>query len=312
LRVVLDGRRATGVVCRSGGREQTVQARRAVILSAGAFQSPQLLMLSGIGPAAELARHGIAVAHDLPGVGQNLQDHVDFTLLYRARHRHLFGYTLGAVARLPREVVRWGRERTGLLTTNFAEGGGFLKTDPGLARPDIQLHFVIGIVDDHARRRHYATGYSLHTCVLRPKSRGTVGLRDADPMSPPRIDPRFLGEDDDLEVLLRGVRIARRIMAAPPFRPLAPVELYTAGVCDDDVLRAAIRQRADTIYHPAGTCRMGAPGDPLAVVDPTLTVRGLEGLHVVDASVMPTLVGGNTNAPVIMIAEKAADLLRAR
>jgi choline dehydrogenase-like flavoprotein len=311
LRVVLDGRRATGVVCRIGGRPQTVQARRAVILSAGALQSPQLLLLSGIGPAPELVRHGIGVMRELPGVGQNLQDHVDFTLLYRARDPRLFGFTVRALARLPREIGRWRREGKGLLTSNFAEAGGFIRTDPGLARADIQVHFGIGLVDDHARKRHYATGYSLHTCVLRPKSRGTVGLRDADPMSPPRIDPRFLSEPDDLEALLRGVKIGRRIMEAPPFRALAPTELYTAGIRDDDGLREAIRSRADTIYHPVGTCRMGAADDPLAVVDPSLKVRGLEGLYVVDASVMPTLIGGNTNAPVIMIAEKAVDLLTA-
>jgi len=311
LRVALDGRRATGVVCRSGKGEITVRARRAVVLSAGAFQSPQLLLLSGIGPAQEIARHGIAVAHELPGVGQNLQDHLDFTLLYRAQSPHLFGFTPRGLARLPREIRRWRRERKGLLTTNFAESGGFLKTDPALARPDIQLHFVIGLVDDHARKRHYSTGYSLHTCVLRPKSRGTVGLHDADPMRPPRIDPQFLNEASDLETLLQGVKIARRIMDASPFRTLAPAELYTADVRNDEGLREAIRSRADTIYHPVGTCRMGAADDRLAVVDPSLKVRGLEGLYVVDASVMPALVGGNTNAPTVMIAEKAADVLKA-
>jgi choline dehydrogenase-like flavoprotein len=311
LRVALDGRRATGVVCRSRRTHETIRARRAVILSAGAFQSPQLLLLSGVGPPHELARHGIGVIHDLPGVGQNLQDHVDFTLLYRAQSQHLSGFTLRSLARLPREIKRWRREGKGLLTTNFAESGGFIKTDPWLARPDIQLHFVVGLVEDHARKRHFATGYSLHTCVLRPKSRGSVGLHDADPMHPPRIDPRFLTEPDDLETLLQGVKIARRITEAPPFRALAPTELHTSDGRDDDGLRDAIRKRADTIYHPAGTCRMGAADDRLAVVDPSLKVRGLEGLYVVDASVMPTLVGGNTNAPTIMIAEKAVDLLQA-
>jgi len=309
LRVALSGRRATGVVCRRGGTEETIAARRAVILSAGAFQSPQLLLLSGIGPPEELQRHGIAVAHALPGVGRNLQDHLDFTLIYKAKSPHLFGFTPAGLARLPREILRWRRERRGLLTTNFAESGGFLKTDPALARPDIQLHFVVGLVDDHARKRHFATGYSLHTCVLRPKSRGSVGLADADPMSAPRIDPQFLAESADLDVLLKGVKIGRRIMDAPPFRALEPTELYTAGISDDAGLSAAIRQRADTIYHPVGTCRIGGGDDPHAVVDPTLKVRGLDALYVVDASVMPTLVGGNTNAPTIMIAEKASDML---
>jgi choline dehydrogenase-like flavoprotein len=197
-----------------------------------------------------------------------------------------------------------------LFTTNFAESGGFLKTDPALSRPDIQLHFVIGLVDDHARKRHFATGYSLHTCVLRPQSRGTVGLQNANPMSAPRIDPQFLSDRRDLDVLLRGVKLGRRIMDGSPFRILQPGELYTAGTRDDDGLRDEIKKRADTIYHPVGTCRMGAVDDALAVVDPSLKVKGVDGLYVVDASVMPTLIGGNTNAPTIMIAEKAVDMLR--
>ncbi|KAB2911668.1 MAG: glucose-methanol-choline oxidoreductase [Hyphomicrobiaceae bacterium] len=312
LRLRLSGRKATGVVCRRGkGTEETIGARRAVVLSAGAFQSPQLLLLSGIGPGTELTRHGIAVAHELPGVGQNLQDHVDFTLLYKARSPHLFGFTGSGLARLPREILRWRRERKGLLTTNFAESGGFIKTDPALPRPDIQLHFVVGLVDDHARKKHFGTGYSLHICVLRPKSRGSVGLKDADPASPPRIDPQFLSDAADMETLLKGTKIGRRIMEAPPFRALAPTELYTTDVRDDAGLREEIKKRADTIYHPVGTCRMGAADDPSAVVDPSLKVRGMEGLYVVDASVMPTLIGGNTNAPTIMIAEKAVDMLRA-
>jgi choline dehydrogenase-like flavoprotein len=311
LRIALDGRRATGVICRRGkAADETIKAGRAVILSAGAFQSPQLLLLSGIGPAAEIETHGIPVVRDLPGVGRNLQDHLDFTLLYRARSPHLFGFTPGGLAKLPAAIRQWRRDRRGLFTTNFAESGGFLKTDPALDRPDIQLHFVIGLVDDHARKRHFATGYSLHTCVLRPKSRGTVGLNSADPMSAPRIDPQFLSDARDLDVLLRGVKLGRRIMDGAPFRMLQPDELYTAGMRDDDGLRDEIKKRADTIYHPVGSCRMGAADDPLAVVEPSLKVKGVDGLYVVDASVMPTLIGGNTNAPTIMIAEKAADMLR--
>jgi choline dehydrogenase-like flavoprotein len=312
LRLRLSGRKATGVVCRRGkGAEETIGARRAVVVSAGAFQTPQLLLLSGIGPGAELKRHGVAVAHELPGVGQNLQDHVDFTLLYKAKSQHLFGITPGGLARLPREIMRWRRHRTGLLTTNFAESGGFIKTHPALPRPDIQLHFVIGLVDDHARKKHFGTGYSLHICVLRPKSRGSVGLRDADPMSAPRIDPQFLSHADDMDALLDGVKLGKRIMDASPFHALAAAELYTKSVHDDPGLREQIRQRADTIYHPVGSCRMGAADDAGAVVDPSLKVRGMDSLYVVDASVMPTLIGGNTNAPTIMIAEKAADMLRA-
>jgi choline dehydrogenase-like flavoprotein len=310
IRIALDGRRATGVVCRRGKADETFNARRAVILSAGTFQSPQLLLLSGIGPPSELKRSGIPVAHELPGVGRNLQDHLDFTLLYRARSPHLFGFTPGGLTKLPNAIRQWRRERRGLFTTNFAESGGFLKTDPGLPRPDVQLHFVIGLVDDHARKRHFATGYSLHTCVLRPQSRGTVGLHNADPLSAPRIDPQFLSDARDLDALLSGVKLGRRIMDAPPFRILQPDELYTADTRDDEGLRDEIKKRADTIYHPVGSCRIGAADDPFAVVDPTLKVKGVDGLYVVDASVMPTLIGGNTNAPTIMIAEKAADMLR--
>ncbi len=311
LKITFSGRRATGVVCRRGGGEEVIAARKAVILAAGSFQSPQLLMLSGVGPGDELQRHGIAVLHALPGVGRNLQDHVDFTLNYRVRSPHLFGLTPSGLMRLPREIVRWYRRRVGLLTSNFAEAGGFITSDPALPRPDLQLHFVVGLVDDHARKRHFCTGLSLHTCVLRPKSRGTVGLVDADALSPPRIDPAFLSAPDDLALLLKGVQLARRIVEAPPLAELAPSEIYGAARADADALRQHIRQRADTIYHPVGTCRMGAADDPNAVLDPTLRVRGLDRLYVADASAMPTLIGGNTNAPTIMIAEKCVDMLRA-
>jgi choline dehydrogenase-like flavoprotein len=199
----------------------------------------------------------------------------------------------------------------GLLTSNFAEAGGFITSDPALPRPDLQLHFVLGLVDDHARKRHFCTGVSLHTCVLRPKSRGTVGLVDANTLSPPRIDPAFLSAPDDLALLLKGVQLARRIVEAPPLAELAPREIYGAARADEKALRQHIRQRADTIYHPVGTCRMGAADDPDAVLDPMLRVRGLDRLYVADASVMPTLIGGNTNAPTIMIAEKCVDLLHA-
>uniref|UniRef100_UPI003120290E GMC family oxidoreductase n=1 Tax=Ferrovibrio sp. TaxID=1917215 RepID=UPI003120290E len=295
---------------RQGRREVSLRAQAGVVLAAGAFQSPQLLMLSGIGPGGELAAQGMPVLHELPGVGQNLQDHVDFILLYKTGSTDLPGLSLGGGLHLLREIGRWRRERRGLLTSNFAEAGGFLRSDPALPRPDLQYHFVIGLVDDHARKTHLGHGYSLHTCVLRPKSRGSVGLRGADPLLPPKIDPQFFSHPEDIELLLKGVKQGRRIMAAQPFAARLPRELYTAGIEDDDGLLKQIRSRADTIYHPVGTCRMGAADDPLAVTDPQLRVRGLEALWVADASVMPSLVGGNTNAPAIMIAEKAADLIR--
>ena len=201
-----------------------------------------------------------------------------------------------------------------MLTTNIAEAGGFLKSDPSLAAPDIQLHFCTAIVHNHGRTlRHLFHGYSLHACVLRPKSRGSVTLASADPLAPPRIDPKFLSSPEDMALLVKGFKMARAILEAPAFAPYRKDEMFTGGKpMTDEAIQAAIRERADTIYHPVGTCRMGPAGDPMAVVDDTLKVVGIGGLRVVDASVMPTLVGGNTNAGTIMIAEKAADMILGR
>lgn len=208
-----------------------------------------------------------------------------------------------------RHALQWRRDGTGMLASPIAEAGAFVKSSPEAERPDLQMHFCIGIVDDHTRRIHLGFGYSCHVCVLRPHSRGTVGLSSADPLAPPRIDPAYLADERDADLLLRGARLMRDILAAPAFAPYRHKEIHTEGVETDADLMRHIRARADTIYHPVGTCRMGV--DDEAVVDPLLRVRGLEGLRVVDASIMPTLIGGNTNAPTIMIAEKAADLIRA-
>jgi choline dehydrogenase-like flavoprotein len=309
-RVLFDGRRAAGVEFSSAGGVQTVRAAREVLVSAGAFQSPQLLMLSGIGDGAALQRLGLPVLQDLPGVGRNLRDHIDFIFNARSTSRELFGNSPGGLARLVREIGRYRRERRGMVTTNFAEAGGFLKTLPELPAPDLQLHFVVGIVDDHGRKAHLGHGYSLHVCLLRPKSAGQVTLASPDPEAAPLIDPDFYGEPEDLEAMVRGFKLSRRIVDAPALASWRTKELYTAAVRSDEEIRACLRERSDTIYHPVGTCRMGT--DALAVVDPQLRVRGVEGLRVVDASVMPDLIGGNTNAPTIMIAEKAADLIRGK
>ena len=307
-KVLMEGKRAIGLAYRKGG-EQQVHARREVVLCGGAFNSPQLLMLSGIGPAEHLKAHGIDVVHHLPGVGQNLQDHIDYVSAYRCLTKDALGLSPGGLLEFFRGYGPWKREGQGVLTTNFAEAGGFLKTDPSLDRPDIQLHFVVGIVDDHTRKRHYSRGYSCHVCVLRPKSRGYVGLKSADPMKAPLIDPRFLSDPADLATLINGYKAMRRILEAPAFAPYRGKELYTDGSETDAEIEAWIRKRADTVYHPVGTCRMGT--DPESVVDPNLKVHGLEGLRVVDASVMPTVISGNTNAPCIMIGEKAVDLIKA-
>lgn len=305
-RIILDGTRAKGLIVKQKNRRLSLMARREVIVAAGAFGSPQLLLLSGIGPEDELRTHGIPVAHALPGVGQNLQDHLDHTLIWHSPRPDVVGFNPAGLMRLVRGWRPFRDHGTGLLTTPGAEGGAFLMSRPGLQVPDLQVHFVIAIVDDHMRRIHLADGWSAHVCVLRPESRGHVGLRDANPASPPRIDPNFLSDPRDLETLKAGVRLLDRAMQAEALAPWRGKRLYPLDGTDDS-LTADIRARADTIYHPVGTCRMGR--DAMAVVDPALRVHGLEGLRVVDASVMPTLIGGNTNAPTIMIAERAADLI---
>lgn len=307
-RILFQEKRAIGLSCRRKGRDMDVYANREVILAGGAFNSPQLLLLSGVGQVGDIAPHGIGMVHELPGVGRNLQDHLDFTLSYKTQDKDNFGISVSAGGKLLREILRWRKNGTGMIATPFAEGAGFLKTDAGLDRADIQLHFVIGIVDDHARRLHLGHGVSCHVCVLRPKSRGRVGLNSPDPLSPPLIDPQFLAEDEDLATLIKGVRQTRAIMAAQPLSGFLTKELFIEAEPSDTQLEAHIRDRADTIYHPVGTCKMGI--DDHAVVDTRLRVHGLEALRVVDASVMPRLIGGNTNAATIMIAEKAADMIR--
>ena len=280
-----------------------------MLLCGGAFNSPQLLQLSGIGAPEDLRPHGIATRHDLPGVGRNLQDHLDFILAWKTRDTDNFGISPAAARNLWRHARQWRRDGSGMIATPFAEGAGFLKTDPALERPDIQLHFVISIVDDHARRLHAGHGFSCHVCALHPQSRGTVKLASADPRAAPRIDPGYLSDPRDLQTMIRGARLMRRIMQAPALAPYRDKELFgTHDDMSDDDWADHIRARADTIYHPVGSCRMGT--DAMAVVDPQLRVRGLDGLRVVDASVMPRVTGGNTNAPTIMIAEKAADMIR--
>jgi len=307
-RILFEGKRAIGVEYRQGGQLKQLMARREVVLSAGAFQSPQLLMLSGIGDAAELQKQGIPVVQHLPGVGKNLKDHPDFIFGYKSNDLNLLGLSLKGGVALFREILRYRRERRGMITSNFAECGGFLKTRPELKAPDIQLHFVIALVDDHARKLHMGHGFSCHVCLLRPKSTGTVSLKDGNAETPPLIDPNFLGHPDDVEDMIAGYKMTDRLMKAPAFAPYVTKDLFTADVKTDDDIRAILRQRVDTVYHPVGSCKMGV--DEMAVVDPALKVYGVEGLRVVDASIMPTIIGGNTNAPAIMIAEKAADMMK--
>ncbi|WP_444814994.1 GMC family oxidoreductase [Variovorax brevis] len=309
LRVVLEGRRAVGVEVRRGNIVEVLRARREVALCGGAFNSPQLLMLSGIGNPAELRKHGIKVQHPLAGVGQNLQDHLDFIVSYKSQETDMFGIGAVGTVNLVKAIAQWRKTGKGMIATPFAEGAGFIKSSPELARPDLQLHFVISVVDDHARKLHMGYGFSCHVCVLRPKGRGEVGLFSNDATASPRIDPRFLSHPDDAALMLKGVRRVRELLKAPALARYRHKEVYTEGVESDDELMQHIRARADTIYHPVGTCKMGR--DATAVVDAQLRVHGIDGLRVVDASIMPTLIGGNTNAPTIMIAERASDWMRA-
>ena len=309
-RVLIENGRAVGVAYVQDGQEKTLRAEREVILSAGAFQSPQLLMLSGIGPADHLRQHGIDVMLDLPGVGAHLHDHPDVVQVWDVPGAHeLFGLSWAGVRRTWGDVQRWRRERRGPLTTNFAEAGGFIKSDVDEAVPDLQLHFVVGKLVDHGRATVFGHGFSCHVCVLRPKSRGSVRLASRDPLAAPLIDPAFLQEGDDVRRLVKGFRQMREILSQPALARHGGRE-KSAAVRSDAEIEAFIRQHADTIYHPVGTCRMGI--DDGAVLDPQLRVKGVNGLRVVDASVMPRLVSGNTNAPAIMIGEKGADLVLGR
>ena len=307
-KILIEDKRVTGVAYIHKGKRVEVKVRKEVILSGGAFGSPQALLLSGIGPVNELQKHGIEVVHELPGVGQNLQDHIDYTAAYKSSSSDVLGLSASGTAGILKGIMEWRKQRTGIVTTPFAETGAFLKTRPELKRPDIQLHFVIGIVDDHNRKPHLGNGYSCHICVLRPESRGRVGLNSNNPRHDPLIDPGFLSDERDLDTLAAGLRMTRQLLEAQPLAPWRGRELYQVDHNNDEALKKMIRDRADTVYHPVGTCKMGV--DDMAVVDNKLKVRGLEGLRIADASIMPTLIGGNTNAPSIMIGERAADFIK--
>jgi len=308
-RVVFDGTRATGVAYMRGGKSSVVRARRAVILAGGAFGTPQLLMLSGIGPADHLREHGIAVKVDRPDVGGNLQDHLDYSAAFECDDTRFLGQSITGLWNSARAVLEWFRSRTGAMTSNYAEAGGFLKIDPDAPAPDIQLHFFPVALEDHGRTVVKAHGYSGHVCVLRPESKGTVRLASSKASDAPLIDPQFLSDPRDLELLKKGVKAMYRILEAPPLTNYKGRDRHPFDFADDAALEALIRNRADTIYHAVGTARMGADDD--AVCDPQLRVRGVEALYVADASIMPKLVSGNTNAPSIMIGERCADFVRA-
>ncbi|WP_369026577.1 GMC family oxidoreductase [Qipengyuania sp. RANM35] len=305
----ISGGRVTGVTYSVGSRQRTVKAKGAVVLSAGAFNSPQILMLSGIGPATHLREHGIDVVADRPAVGSDLQDHIDYVSSWQVNSNEFFGKTLAGTLKVAKALVEHRRFRTGRMTTPYAEAGGFWTVMPDAPAPDIQWHFVPAMLEDHGRTDVKGYGFSLHACVLRPESRGTVRLDSRNAADAPRIDPNFLDDDRDIATLREGVRLSHRIVTSPSLAKYEPRDRYPINLDDNAQLDELIRNRADTVYHPVGTCRMGSDED--SVVDPTLKARGVDGLYVADASIMPRLVSGNTNAPSIMIGERCADFVKA-
>jgi len=305
MRIELRGDRATGVRLRDRrGREQIIVAGREVLLSAGAIGSPQLLMLSGIGPAEHLRELGIAAAVDAPEVGQNLQDHPYVVCVWEATAPESL-----ANAEKPKALAEWLLRRSGPLTSTIAEAFAFVRSRPGLPAADLQYHFAPAYFVDNGFARYDGHAFTFGPVLITPRSRGRLTLRCADPTAKPRITTNSLSDPEDVAALVAGVKLAREIAACEPLASVAGDELFPGpSVQDDAEIEADLRQRVQLLYHPVGTCRMGR--DDGAVVDPQLRVRGIQGLRVVDASIMPVIPGGNTNAPTIMIAERAADIIR--
>src|SRR5579863_7745848 len=307
-KILFEGRRAVAVTYRAAGVARTARARKEILVSGGAYNSPQLLQLSGVGPADLLRQHGIEVVLDAPGVGQDLQDHLQVRVVMRCSQ----AITLNDIVNNPfRKVMtglRYAAFRTGPLTIAAGTSGAFFRTDPRLATPDVQIHFLPFSTDKMGEKLHPFSGFTASVCQLRPESRGSLRIKSADPAEPPEIRINYLASDVDRATNVEGLKILRKILRAPALAPYVVEEIDPGDkITSDEALLAYCRARGTTIYHPTSTCRMG--NDPLAVVDQRLRVRGVEGLRVIDASVMPDLVSGNTNAPVIMIAEKASDLI---
>jgi choline dehydrogenase-like flavoprotein len=298
--------RTVGVAVVHGGQRRRLDVSTEVILAGGAINSPQLLMLSGIGPEAMLRRHGITIARPLPGVGQNLQDHPTVFVSSSNPSGEAYAWSWRSAPRIALAPWRYAFARSGMLASNAAEAGGFMRTKPGLDRPDVQTTFLVGLKGT-ARTIPREHGFLLLVQLLRPAARGHLELASPNPQDRPVMHPNFLEDPEDVATLVRGLREARRIFGMPALARFRGVELEPGpGIASDADLEAAVRRQATTAYHPVGTCKMGPASDPLAVVDARLRVHGVEGLRVADASVMPNIVGGNTNAPTTMIGERAA------
>ncbi|WJG08188.1 choline dehydrogenase [Aliiglaciecola sp. LCG003] len=310
-RVITNNGQATGIALRLDGKAVQLDASKEVILSAGAINSPQLLMLSGIGPQAHLQQHGIETVVDLPGVGQNLQDHLDAIVQHRCEAKQGYAVAWGALPMYIKGVFQYLFARKGPFSSNIAEAGGFASSKYAQDRPDLQYHFLPAILLNHGRSTAFGYGYGIHVCCLYPKSRGEIRLASKDPLAPAVIDPQYLTHPEDVAVMIDGVRKARAILASKTFQQYGSREIGPGpDAQSDEQILSFLRKRAETIYHPIGTCKMGEVDDMMSVVDTQLKVKGIKGLRVVDASVMPSLIGGNTNAPTIMIAERAADMIK--
>ena len=307
-KIIFDGKSAVGVEYIQGGKRKEFRAKKEVIISAGSLKSPIILQRSGIGDAEDICPHGIKMLHDLPGVGKNLQDHIDFNFCFTTCDKDTLGISPRGLFKILGETAKWFIHGNSMISSTLSEVGGFFKTDPFLDRPDIQNHFVIGLIDDHLRKIHYGYGYSCHVCLLRPYSRGTVSLASAKVSDDPIIDPNFFSDLRDLKTLIKGAKLTQDILNSAPLNKYKSKEIY--GVhnnLSDLEWEEHIRNRADTIYHPVGTCKMG--NDELAVVDNKLKIKGLKNIRVADASIMPKITSGNTNAPTIMIAEKCSSMI---
>ena len=307
-RVVFDGRRAVAVEYRKQGSLRTARARKEILVSGGAYNSPQLLQLSGVGPADLLRKHGIVVVLDAPGVGHDLQDHLQVRVVMRCTQRITLNDVVNSPVRKVLAGLRYAALRSGPLSIAAGTSGAFFKTNPRLATPDIQIHFLPFSTDKMGEKLHSFSGFTASVCQLRPESRGSLRIRSADPAAPPEIRINYLSTEVDRAANVEGLKMLRKILHAPALSPFVVEEVDPgARISTDEELLNYCRARGSTIYHPASTCRMG--NDPLAVVDQRLRLRGIEGLRVVDASIMPDLVSGNTNAAIIMIAEKASDMI---
>ena len=307
-RILFEGRRARAVEYRQGSSLRTARARKEILVSGGAYNSPQLLQLSGVGPAELLKRHGIEIVLDAPGVGNDLQDHMQVRLVMRCAQRVTLNDIVNHPVRRVMAGVQYAALRKGPLTIAAGTSGAFFKTNPRLASPDIQIHFLPFSTDKMGEKLHSFSGFSASVCQLRPESRGSLRIKSADPTVPPEIRINYLATETDRAAFIEGLKVLRKILSAPALKPYVAEEVAPGSkVSSDEELLSFCRQTGSTVYHPTSTCRMG--NDPLAVVDQRLRLRGIEGLRVVDASIMPDLMSGNTNAPTIMIAEKASDMI---